>query len=144
MANWTRARMRLYASNIRMTSTFFGDASMHAIIHAGTVALLTAGLFFATQANAADQDDEAWIASYVASGKAPGLIRNKSQERGIEFDALSSITGKRARFLLANGRERIGVVEQVEKNRVHLRSQYNSGYFRYSLARRDIRAIKVD
>lgn len=132
--------MHLYASGTHI----FESVSMDTIIRMGTVALLAALVFSAAPACAAGEDDEAWIASYIATGKAPGLIRSKSQERGIEFEALSGITGKRARFLLANGRERIGVVEQVEKNQVTLRSQYNSGYFRYSLARRDIRAIKVD
>lgn len=132
--------MHLYAAGV----CNFGGASMNAIFRTGTAALLAASIFCAAPLHAAGEDDEAWIASYVASGKAPGLIRNKAQERAIEFEALPGIAGKRARFLLANGRERIGVVEQVEKNRVHLRSQYNSGYFRYSLARGDIRAIRVD
>jgi hypothetical protein len=132
--------MRLYAAGVRI----FGGTLMSVMFRTGTVALLAAAMFCAAPLHAAGEDDEAWIASYVASGKAPGLVRNKAQERVIEFDALPGIAGKRARFMLANGRERIGVVEQVEKNRVHLRSQYNSGYFRYSLARGDIRAIRVD
>jgi len=118
-------------------------------MHAGTGfknAAAMAALMFALcpAAQAQDEGDDGWIAGYVASGRAPGITRPKNQERLIDFEILASIAGKRARFELSDGRERMGVVERVEGDTVFLRAHYVSGFFRYSLARRDIRAIRLD
>ncbi len=108
-------------------------------------AVIVAVLAIAPCASAQQEvNDDGWIASYVASGKAPGITRPKNQDRQIGFELLSGIVGKRARFEMVAGKERIGVVESVKGDTVFVRTLHTSGFSSYSLARRDIRAIRLD
>lgn len=107
-------------------------------------ALLLASLLLASSAHAIGEDDEAWIARYMASPSAPGLARNSSQARVLEFAQLSGQVGRRVRFTLNDGRERRGIVEGVRGNTVQVRAQFGGGYSLYTLARNDIRSIQLD
>ena len=106
--------------------------------------LLASTLLASASARAAGEDDEAWIARYLASGKAPGLVRAHARAQDVEFSQLSGHLGRRARFVLADGRERRGIVESVSGGQVQVRAQFGSGFFLYSLSRNDIRGIQLD
>jgi hypothetical protein len=93
-------------------------------------------------AEAAGEDDAAWIARYVASGRAPGVALRTEQKIG--FDQLSKFVGHRVRVELDNGRERRGIVERVDRTSARLRSQFSGGFFRFTLSRDDVRGIRVD
>ena len=93
-------------------------------------------------ASAAGEDDEAWIARYIDGARAPGVALRT--EHSIGFDQLSKFVGHRVRVDLANGRERRGIVERVDRSSALLRSQYSGGFFRYTLSRDDVRGIRVD
>ena len=93
-------------------------------------------------ASAAGEDDEAWIARYVGSARAPGVAL--PTEQSIGFDQLAKFVGHRVRVDLGHGRERRGIVERVDRNSALLRSQYSGGFFRFTLSRGDVRGIRVD
>lgn len=46
--------------------------------------------------------------------------------------------------MLRDGRERRGTVEGVDGQVVLLRTQLDTGFFRYGVARADVRAIRED
>ena len=109
------------------------------------VALLLASLtLVAAPSHAAGEEDEAWIAGYMAAASAPGLARNSRQVRVIEFPQLSQHIGRRVRFILEGGRERGGIVDSVRGNEVQVRVQLSGGFSQYSLLRSDIRSIQLD
>ncbi|MCX7557513.1 hypothetical protein OS187_11935 [Xanthomonadaceae bacterium JHOS43] len=101
-------------------------------------------LFLAAPAYAAGEEDEAWIARYMSSSSAPGLARGSAQARTVEFAQLSGHIGRRARFVLSDGRERRGLIEGVRGSEVQVRAQFGGGFFLYTLARADLRAIQLD
>ena len=109
-----------------------------------TAMLMASLLLFALPLHAAGEDDEAWIARYMASAGAPGLVRSAAQARVLEFAQLSNHVGQRARFVLTNGRERRGIIEGVRAGEVQLRAQFGGGFFLYSLSRGEIRDIRLD
>ena len=98
----------------------------------------------ANVARAAGEQDEAWIARYIASGKSPGVTISADRVRTIGFDQLAGVVGRRVTVSLGDGRERRGILERVDENGAHLRSQFGTGFFRYTLARADVRDIKLD
>ncbi|MFA5685295.1 MAG: hypothetical protein WCZ65_06775 [Lysobacteraceae bacterium] len=111
----------------------------------GRIAILTALLWLgAAPAHARDSDDEVWIGRYIASGQAPGISRRDKSVRSVEFGELATMSGRRLRFILNDGRERRGIVAGVEGGQVKVRAQVGGGLFLYSLSRSDIRAIQAD
>ncbi len=113
-------------------------------MHSPTALLLASLLMLALPAHAAGEDDEAWIARYMSSAAAPGLSRGSAQARTLEFAQLSGHVGRRARFVLADGRERRGIVEGVRGGEVQVRAQFGGGFFLYTLSRSEIRGIQLD
>jgi hypothetical protein len=111
----------------------------------GLRAMLIVAMFgWAGFAQAAGEQDEAWITRYIASGKAPGLALSPERSQSIGFDQLSRFVGRRVRVDLQDGRERRGIVEKVDESGAVLRSQVAGGFFRYTLSRAETRAIRVD
>lgn len=109
------------------------------------IALLLASLLMsALPVHAAGEEDEVWIARYMSTATAPGLVRSAAQARVLEFTQLSHHVGQRARFVLTNGRERRGIIEGVRGGEVQLRAQFGGGFFLYSLSRGEIRDIRLD
>lgn len=111
---------------------------------AGVLALCCAALLATGAACAAGQSDEAWIAAYMARANAPGVPGTDLREAEIAFDQLDAWQGRRVRVMLRDGRERRGTVEGVDGQVVLLRTQLDTGFFRYGVARGDVRAIRED
>lgn len=111
---------------------------------ARTALLLASALMFAAPVDAAGEDDEVWIARYMSSAAAPGLARGSGRAQPVEFAQLSGHAGRRARFVLSDGRERRGIVEGVRAGEVQVRAQFGGGFFLYSLSRGEIRSIHLD
>lgn len=111
---------------------------------AGALALCCATLMATGAARAAGEADEAWIAAYMARGGAPGTAASDPREADIAFDRLDDWQGRRVRVVLRDGRERRGIVEGVDGQVVLLRTQLDTGFFRYGIARADVRAIRED
>ena len=95
-------------------------------------------------AQAAGDSDEAWIAAYMARADAPGAGTARAQDNEIGFAELDAWRGRRVRVALRDGRERRGIVEGVEGDIALLRTQLGSGFFRYGIARADVRGIRED
>lgn len=113
-------------------------------MHIPMALLLATLLMVPAVSHAAGEEDEAWIASYMASASAPGLARSGRQARTLEFAQLSGHIGRRVRFTLDGGRERRGLVEGVRGDEVQLRTQLSGGFSLSSVSRRDIRSIQLD
>lgn len=111
---------------------------------AGALALCCAAMLGTGAARAAGESDEAWIAAYMARADAPGAPRPALREAEIAFDELRDWEGRRVRVMLRDGRERRGTVEGVDGQVVLLRTQLDTGFFRYGVARADVRAIRED
>lgn len=109
-----------------------------------TALLLASLLMLALPVRAAGEDDEAWIAKYMSQAAAPGLSRSGAQARAVEFAQLSGLVGRRARFVLSDGRERRGIVEGLRGGQVQVRAQFGGGFFLYTLSRNEIRSIQLD
>lgn len=89
-------------------------------------------------------DDEAWIKRQINSGMAPGLSARRDSARRIEFSDLSQYLGRRLRFVLNDGQQRLGIVTATQSDAVQVRAQFGSGFFLYQLPRSELRELHLD
>lgn len=95
------------------------------------------------QAQKNQTSDEAWLRSHIGGGQAPGLIR-RSGPRAADVSKMAEQVGRRARFTLIDGHERVGIIESVNEGQVRVRAQFGGGFFLYTLSQAEIRSLRLD
>lgn len=103
-----------------------------------------ASILLAAPALAAGEDDEAWIARYVASRQAPGVPARGDANQLQGFEQLTRHLGRQVRIALLDGREQVGVVEHVDASGVRLRALLGSGPVEFAVARADLRGFRAE
>lgn len=95
------------------------------------------------QAQKNQTSDEAWLRSQISSGAAPGLVQ-RSAPRAADVAKVAEHVGRRARFALIDGHERIGIIDSVSDGQVRVRAQFGGGFFLYTLSQAEIRSLRLD
>jgi hypothetical protein len=96
---------------------------------------------------AADQEQERVEAEVVAQEEAveEAVTQFPPGSGGaVAFEDLAKMTGRSVRVRTTSGRTRVGVVQGVERNELHLRTRLRGGYAEYTLARKQIARIEAE
>ncbi|MBB5209660.1 hypothetical protein [Chiayiivirga flava] len=110
----------------------------------GRTGMLAVALALPAAGVRAADDDEAWVLRYMGAAMAPGVPVAAERARRVEFPELARLAGRRVRIEVADGSQRAGVVQQADADAVLLRVLRSTGQATVTLARADVRAVRVD
>jgi hypothetical protein len=90
---------------------------------------------------AAGEDDEHWIEQYMErqAGARPAVASTR-----VGFGELPGLVGRRVRIWLDDGRERRGLVQDADGERVTLQTVLAGGSFSFSIERPRVRSIELE